>query len=50
MHKETLLELLTDRNHWIFEILSHLVVDVVLAGVFYPLIRHLLQDHKEFHK
>lgn len=50
MNEESLLDLLKDVPHWQFEILSHLVVDAVLAGIFYPAIRHLIKDHKNYHK
>lgn len=50
MHEDTLIDLLTNIPHWQFEIITHIVLDIVIVGIFYPAIKHLIKDHKHFHK
>lgn len=51
MIAETFLELITDANHWGFEIVATLIQDVIILGLAWPFLkraiaRHDLKKHK----
>jgi len=44
------IELLKSPGHWMFEITLILIFDGLIGIIIWPMVKHLLKDHKHFHK